>query len=134
MTFRVPERFRARIAGLRNDASLGNNGMFFVPNPKARSGPPLKVIASDGVVVPEPAVAGWEHVSVSLPHRCPTWDEMCYVKALFWEPRDAVVQIHPPESEYVNSHPYCLHLWRPVGGEFPRPPSVLVGHRYGETG
>ncbi len=23
---------------------------------------------------------GWEHVSVSLPRRCPTWDEMCLIK------------------------------------------------------
>ena len=26
---------------------------------------------------------GWEHVSVSLRNRCPTWDEMCLVKDIF---------------------------------------------------
>lgn len=23
-----------------------------------------------------------------------------------------VIQIHPAKSEYVNLHPYALHLWR----------------------
>ena len=51
-------------------------------------------------------------ISVSLVDRCPTWQEMCGVKRRFFEPEDCVVQYHPPESTYVNDHPYCLHLWR----------------------
>jgi hypothetical protein len=70
---------------------------------------------------------GWEHVSVSLIDRTPTWAEMCRIKGLFWDEEDTVVQFHPPKSEYVNCHPYCLHLWRWTGGEFPRPSSTLVG-------
>lgn len=54
---------------------------------------------------------------------------MCYVKSLFWEDEDAVFQIHPPKSEYVNEHPYCLHLWRPVDVVMPRPPYITVGTR-----
>ena len=23
------------------------------------------------------------------------------------------MQLHPAEQEYINQHPYCLHLWRP---------------------
>lgn len=39
---------------------------------------------------------GWEHVSVSFASRCPTWDEMCEVKDIFWTPEECVVQYHPP--------------------------------------
>lgn len=70
---------------------------------------------------------GWEHVSVSMPHRCPTWAEMCFVKKLFWEPEDCVVQYHPPQSNYVNVHPYCLHLWRALDSQMPTPPHWMVG-------
>lgn len=70
----------------------------------------------------------WEHVSVSLPNRCPTWAEMCAIKDLFWDESDCVVQYHPPKRDWVNNHPYCLHLWRPVGQEIQRPPSLMVGY------
>jgi hypothetical protein len=69
----------------------------------------------------------WEHVSVSLKHRCPNWQEMCFVKDLFWEESELVVQFHPPRSDYVDHHPYCLHLWRPLDGHIRTPPSILVG-------
>lgn len=86
-------------------------------------GTSFNVIASNG--------GGWEHVSVSpgSPHRkkCPTWDEMCAIKDMFFEPEETVLQYHPPKSEYVNNHPYCLHLWRPLLWEIPRPPAIFVG-------
>lgn len=69
---------------------------------------------------------GWDHVSVSLDHRCPTWDEMHFVKTLFFEDDEAVMQIHPPAKDYVNLHPYCLHLWRPQGIEIPLPDPLQV--------
>lgn len=78
-----------------------------------------QVIASNGF--------GWEHVSITLKHGTPTWELMCQVKEIFWEPEDCVVQFHPPHSEYVNNHPRCLHLWRCTSAEMPRPPSFLVG-------
>jgi hypothetical protein len=116
MTFSVPEKFRIRAGRIGSDASFGNSGAFEV---KLRHGQTVYVIASDG--------AGWEHVSVSRKDRCPTWDEMSQVKALFWGDEDCVVQYHPPRSEYVNNHPYCLHLWRPIGADLPMPDSILVG-------
>jgi hypothetical protein len=121
MTFHVPEQYRHRKGPLGSDESFGNNGAFFVPNGCDRKGPPLKVIASDG--------EGWEHVSVSLPTRCPTWEEMAGIKRMFWDGTDCVIQYHPPESEYVNNHPYCLHLWRPIGVALPMPPSLMVGYK-----
>lgn len=68
-------------------------------------------------------------MSVSRKDRCPTWDEMCAVKDLFWTEEDAVVQFHPPRSDYVNNHPFCLHLWKPSEGTLLLPPSILVGVR-----
>ena len=99
----------------------GFNGAFLI----WAGGTLCKVFASDG--------AGWQHVSVSLeehPGTCPKWDVMCYIKSLFWEPEDCVVQFHPAESDYVNNHPGCLHMWRCTDGrEFPTPPSIMVGYK-----
>ncbi len=69
---------------------------------------------------------GWEHVSVSYPNRYPTWEEMCRIKDMFWNEEECVVQYHPPKSEYVNNHPYCLHLWRKSGENFELPPKEFV--------
>lgn len=114
--FKCPEKYRVHLPGY----AFGDerNGFFMV---KLRHGQSVTVIASDG--------AGWEHVSVSRKDRCPTWDEMCQVKDLFWGEDDCVIQYHPPKSEYVNNHPYCLHLWRPIGQYLPVPDSLLVGIR-----
>ena len=84
----------------------------------------LRVIASDGQCGEK-----WEHVSVSLDNRCPTWEEMCIVKDLFWEESETVLQFHPAEEDYVNFHPFCLHLWRKHGVNAELPPSILIGPR-----
>jgi hypothetical protein len=68
----------------------------------------------------------WEHVSISMKNRTPRWDEMCFIKDLFWEPEQCVVQYHPPKSEYVNQAKNCLHLWH-YRGAMPRPPKIYVG-------
>lgn len=70
----------------------------------------------------------WEHVSVSKRHECPSWDDMCFVKDLFWGPDECVVQFHPRESEYVNMAKNCLHLWKQVGVAFPEPEKSRVGY------
>ena len=79
----------------------------------------LGVIASAGM--------GWEHVSISLPHRTPNWREMCFIKDLFWGEEDVVIQYPPKKSEYVNRHDNYLHLWQPAGVGIPTPPKELVG-------
>lgn len=53
---------------------------------------------------------GWEHVSVSTPSRLPTWDEMSFVKSLFWDDEDCVMQLHPPKSTYVNDHQFGNYI------------------------
>lgn len=122
MAFKVPERFRVTAGMLAStQATHGNNGAFFIPlrDPATNSVLQARAIASDQ--------EGWEHVSVSFPSKTPTWDVMCTIKDLFWGPADWVLQYHPPEREYVNFHPHCLHMWRPIGQAFPTPPSHLVG-------
>lgn len=112
------EKHRIRSGPLASDPSFGNNGAFLVRCPK--TGRALRILVSDGM--------GWEHVSIS-PHdggHTPIWDEMCWVKDLFWGPEESVVQYHPPASEYRNLAKNCLHLWRPIGCEIPRPDGLLV--------
>lgn len=87
----------------------------------------LTVIANAGDPNATEEVARWDHVSVSLRDRCPTWAEMCWIKEVFFLDTECVVQYHPPKDDYVNCHQYCLHLWRRPGVEFPRPPSIAVG-------
>lgn len=123
--FKVPEQYRITRGPQGSDASCGCNGAFFIPSRPGRA--PFKVIASDGSGMPEDPTAQWEHVSVSLPDRCPTWEEMCKIKALFWDDDDCVMQLHPPRADWVNNHSYCLHLWRPADAEIPRPPGWMVG-------
>jgi len=80
----------------------------------------LFVIASDG--------RGWDHVSVSRRDRCPTWEEMEEVRGHFFLDAECAVQFSPPrDSERVNQHPYCLHLWRDQTNEVALPPTILVG-------
>lgn len=96
-------------------------GAFRIPGPKGND---LMIIASPGNAHED---IPWEHVSVSTRHRCPDWSEMCFVKDLFWSEEEAVMQLHPPKSTWINNHPYCLHLWRPLDGNIPLPPGVAVG-------
>lgn len=100
-----------RIAGAPGSGS----GAFKIPS---KAMVPLRVIASSGME--------WEHVSVSLQNRCPIWEEMHFVKGIFWLPDETVMQLHPAERNYINRCEFCLHLWRPIGREIPTPPIILV--------
>lgn len=128
--FHVPESARVTRADhpiLGSIAADGCNGAFTLPSPEPSW--TLVLLASDG--------DGWEHVSVhaererarTVHMRTPTWKEMVFVKAQFWDDEDEVVQFHPKRSQYVNLHPHTLHLWRPIGVPFPTPPADLIGPR-----
>lgn len=70
----------------------------------------------------------YEHASVTTSSgQCPTWEEMCFVKALLWRADECVVQYMVPADSHVNNHEGCLHLWKVVGTDFPRPPALAVG-------
>jgi len=117
--FKVPEKYRVKTGSTDSKEDIGNNGHFIIKSLKLTCIP--NIICSD--------MEGWEHVSVSLPHRCLTWEEMCIIKAMFWSEDDFVVQMHPVKDDYVNNHPYCLHLWRKTNTNnfCEKPPSILVG-------
>ena len=69
---------------------------------------------------------GWDHVSVSHGKRCPTWEEMCVVKDIFFRRDECCVEYHPAEKDYVNVHPNCLHIWKLQNLEMPKPPKNFV--------
>ncbi len=52
---------------------------------------------------------------------------MAQIKDLFWGDSETVMQLHVPAADHVNDHPYCLHLWKPINQDIPRPPSYTVG-------
>lgn len=114
------EKYRLRHGELASPTGA-DFGMFRIPGPHGRE---LTVMASSGDVL---TGILWEHVSVSTPTRCPNWPEMDFVKRLFWDDEEAVMQLHPPRSQWVNHHPYCLHLWRPIDQAIPLPPTITVG-------
>ena len=120
---KINEYRQSKIYG-RPIRSEGNNGIFRVP---FQSGY-LNCVVSDG------SRDGWEHVSVSYKHkyrgkwqsRIPKWEEMCFIKDMFWDEDEVVIQIHPAKSNYVNNHPHVLHLWKPLNESVPLPPLATV--------
>ncbi len=98
-------------------------GWFMIPSHlKERGKGKNKTLA----VMVAPLNSKWQHVSVSGIYT-PSWDEMCFVKDLIFEPDEVVVQYHPPRTSYVNIAQTCLHLWRLNDGVgFPLPPIELV--------
>jgi hypothetical protein len=124
--FHVPNQYRNTTDPVyKSDDSYGNNGLFIIPYQK-KNILQYRTLASNGLE--------WEHVSISLslPNRkmvirCPSWEEMCYIKSLFWDEEDCVVQYHPSKDQYVNRHPYVLHLWRPINQKIPIPLKEMIG-------
>jgi hypothetical protein len=99
-----------------------SSGFFNINGPKGR---PLRVMASSG--------HGWDHVSVGAHLFTPGWDEMEFIKRLFFKPEEYCFQAHPPLKEYITGdYPggnslFVLHIWRPTEQDFPKPPSWMVG-------
>lgn len=92
-------------------------GFFLVRSPLQKS-EQLQIIASNG--------EGWDHVSVSMQRRIPTWIEMDYIRSLFFEEDEVVMQLHPAREHHINVMEYCLHLWRPQQEAIPLPPKWMV--------
>lgn len=123
--FKVPEKYRIKnhphpmLRRMNEEGKDKNFGAFEV---KMDDGAILFMIASDGF--------GWEHVSIHAivdgKEETPTWEEMCFIKDLFWGEDDCVIQYHPAKKDYVNCHEHTLHLWRPKDKEVPTPPKVFV--------
>lgn len=90
---------------------IGEDGLAF------RLGP-LRAIASTG--------GGRDHVSVSTATRIPLYREMVKIKRLCFKPDEWAMELHAPESDHVNIHPFTLHLWRPQVLPVPTPPVIFV--------
>jgi hypothetical protein len=102
-------------------------GAFAIPHPtKGRY--TYEVIAVDAQ---DEMSRGWEHVSVKVADisgetRTPGWDEMEWIKALFWQEDEVTVQFHVNGQEKVNVHPNVLHIWRNAKAPFQLPPQIFV--------
>ena len=113
------ERCRVTSGPLQSNPSYGFNGAFAL----RRGTICYLLIISDG--------GGWDHVSVQVvergkKRRLPTWEEMTWIKDLFFDAEEPVIQYHPPRSQYVDVNPWVLHLWRPQCAEIPVPPVRFV--------
>jgi ribosomal protein L37E len=53
----------------------------------------------------------WRHLSISHRSRIPNYEEVKAARYCFFPAEAEVVQVFPPEAEFVNCHPFCLHLW-----------------------
>jgi hypothetical protein len=90
-------------------------GVFIVPSSAKVA---LRIIADAG--------QGWDHVSVSIEDRTPTWEEMDRIKRMFFKDKETAVQYHVPVNDHINIHPHCLHLWSPRTRFMPVPPKDRV--------
>jgi hypothetical protein len=99
-------------------SSGGDGGAFYVKSPTGKRGDLLQVIATDGL--------GWDHVSVSMEQRLPTWPELEHVKRIFFAEDEVAMQLHVPAADHINVHPNCLHLWRPQAVPIPLPDKIMV--------
>jgi hypothetical protein len=113
----------------KSDDTAGMNGFFVIP---LEEGKKTFALVISGVGIEE---YPWDHVSVrigfskyhgKLAERIPTWEEMCIIKGLFFEPEECAVQFHPPDEDYINQNPFVLNLWRPINFRFPMPAKEMV--------
>jgi hypothetical protein len=50
-------------------------------------------------------------MGISHKNRLPTYDELKEARYKYCADVPYMAQIFPPESEFINLHPFCLHLW-----------------------
>ena len=110
------DRYRQSAKNIWGWAGDGTCGAFAIPS--KIDGQPLVVIAS--------SEGDWDHVSVSRRNRCPNWAEMEQIALMFFRPEETAIQFHIPPTDHINTHPNCLHWWRPQQADLPRPPSIFV--------
>lgn len=77
-----------------------------------------RFVRQDGMTVisevAEYAKRLWLHVSCAHASKLPSWADLREVKTVFCGPQRLALSIMPSEAEYVNIHPYVLHLWCPL--------------------
>jgi len=117
-------QYRIRRGELSSPDSYGMAGAFLIPIGLKRR---AVVVSCNGDIG-----TGWEHVSVHIisgkkkHQETPTWNDMCYIKNMFWSDDEIAIQIHPKKTDYINVHNHTLHLWRSLNQELLTPPNLLV--------
>lgn len=97
MTTQRAEPYRVNWPGL--ESKVGDNfGAFQM---SGDDGKQMRIICA-------PTDELWQHVSVSLARRCPTWNELCKVKNLFWED-DEVMNMFDDRKYNWFKCPDCLN-------------------------
>ena len=99
---------------IKTDLEYKDGGVFMLPCKDVT----LRIIATTSY--------GWDHVSASLPNRCPTWEEMQLVHRTFFKERETAWEYHVRPSDHISIHPYTLHLWRKQNFKMPMPPTKFV--------
>lgn len=105
----------------------GKNGLFRVPFAAVGKRIEPWMPIDYGLLVLISSGCGWDHVSVYLQNRCPTWDEMELIRKMVAEPHETWVQFGVPEKDHISYHPYVLHWWRDQHRGHRLPPSEMVG-------
>jgi hypothetical protein len=59
----------------------------------------------------------WMHVSISRADRLPSWGDLRMAKDAWIGPNRLAIQVLPRVADYVNVHPYVLHLWCCLDGD-----------------
>ena len=112
------ESHRVLDGPLASDKNYGNNGAFEVPYNHVL----LMIVVGSG--------GGWEHVSVHAVggggSQTPSWEEMDYVRKLFFRADEWAIQYHAPTAKHIEHHPHVLHMWRPQNETIPVPPTWMV--------
>jgi hypothetical protein len=72
----------------------------------------MKLFNHNGVSCILSKDGGKWHLSMSCPDRLPTYEEMKEIRYKYLPTVAYMAQIFPPLEEFVNVHPFTLHLWQ----------------------
>ena len=113
------EKFRHTKEGATLASKTGDRfGVFYIEN----AGTGFTVIFDSGEPKDGQLGTGWEHAQLSVKQpsgdpRPPSWSEARWLKDLFWDDTEVVAQIYAKKVNQESG----LHLWKPVGFDFPSP-------------
>ncbi len=75
--------------------------------------PPTGFVVSASIGLnPQPQFDRLLHISMSYPDRDPSWAEIKMVRDLFFPPDVDCMMVLPRQSNWVNTHEHCFHLWQ----------------------
>lgn len=52
------------------------------------------------------------HLSISREDRLPSWEEVREARYALIPDEVTMAMLLPPQTEYVNAHEFCFHLWQ----------------------